>query len=175
MIYFECGGCGNALRVNENQAGKTGNCPKCNKSLVVPMESEVGIGDGDPIPWEALGERTSGSKAAEEMAAPPLSERLLAQFVGDTADRQRPKEDQNTEAPEYGGMRTVSILLKVTGAAAGLLGIVTALVGMVRDMGGYVAMGVACLIVGVLHYGLGEAAVCLRDIAINSFSMRKRT
>lgn len=47
-IEFKCSGCGNSLRVQDEQAGRQAKCPVCNQLTTIPFASEAAA-DSEPF------------------------------------------------------------------------------------------------------------------------------
>ncbi len=67
MIAFRCTGCGKALNVKDQHAGKRGSCPHCKQPLIVPAASlEVTAAQAADTPSAA-----EGTAAKLDFLAPP--------------------------------------------------------------------------------------------------------
>lgn len=68
-IEFKCSGCGNALRVQDEQAGRQAKCPVCDQLTTVPLPSEAVVDSEQPDITPPVGQPSIPLGGAPEGAA----------------------------------------------------------------------------------------------------------
>jgi len=185
MIPFNCTNCGQGLSAAEKQAGKTAKCPHCGASVVVP-------GPAASLRKEAAEAIYGKAPARDEPAVdlrrdgpPAPSQRLAASGIHPASARPASPRVHAVEPPSYGGVTFIGSLFCVLGALRWGVGAIVLLVlvaAAVKSGDAWVAfaagttglvIGVLLLVAGFVLVGLGQVFFCVRDLARNSFWLRR--
>jgi len=196
MIQLTCSQCGSNLGVTDKMAGKKGKCPKCGKMNVIPYP------DDKPPPEEQQDGSSLRDLAAAASNASPLPNvhRPASTSVHGQPSRSRRRSSANP--PNYTGVKFIGYLFIGLGVLLWIVGVVILIKALttpsesgVHDItatspgqtvvrtvwtgpgGEQVIFGVIVAIFFGIHgfilVGIGQLFFCIRDMAQNSYYLRR--
>ncbi|MCK4624458.1 MAG: hypothetical protein KAV00_04045 [Phycisphaerae bacterium] len=203
MIQLTCSQCGSNLRVTDKMAGKKGKCPKCGKMNVIPCPDDKPPPEEQQDGSSLRDLAAAASKASSPTPLPnvaPAAHQPASTPVHGQSSRSRRQSSENP--PNYTGVKFIGylfiglgvllwiagmvILIKslTTPSESGMHDITTTSPGqtVVRTvwtgpsgdqvMSG-VIMAILCGILGFIFIGVGQLFSCIRDMAQNSYYLRR--
>lgn len=158
MIYT-CAKCGVTLETPDALGGQTEPCPECGAMNTIPVSSR-----------EQKRRQKEGPATAKEQAAPGS---LLEKLAQDESPAMPARPRDRPPYPTYFPVSILWWVLAVSSVSAVGLGALMIISPLIGWSGHEVLLGVLFVLGGLTTLGLAEVFNCIRDIAQNSFYLRK--
>jgi hypothetical protein len=182
MIEFHCEACGAPVRIGDEFGGKKGRCPSCGAVIDIPAQSDPAVAKAAPAP-------APGPTPQSPAPMPPQPAPAAAPAFAPLPGAPRPR----MVVPRYGGVTFLGYMFICMGILMCVMGLLVFLAAAIGGAGASYAMrgrampvgfGASMALIGLIYggfigiwglmgVGMGFLVFCIRDMAQNTFYLRR--